>query len=536
MRKKMKSLIAVFLAVLMLVPLSVIAFAETDEEPTQPVEDYYDGGEVYPIVYVIGKVDTIYQVAGDKNSKVIYPSSLDNVQLDTITKELLPSVSKALAAEARNDQPVADKYWKEYGDALYKIIVDIFSELALDENGEASDGSGICWDWPKTPLYDMKKAGLYGLYDYTFHYDWRLDMSHNAKILDQYINEVLEVTGAEKCVLISRCYGCNLVTTYLQEYGYDAVDNCILYCSTAVGSVVCSEIFSGKINVNAEGLNYYLRDLFGGTNPIEQILGASLNSAVAEAGSWSVNKILEKVGDDLIPRALIKSFGSMPGYWSMVDDNHYAIAKDFAFGKDKNNLKKYEKLIEKMDYYHYGIQANVEYILQEAFDSGMRYANITKYGSQLVPVIEDQDFIGDSIVEVDSASLGATVTKVNETFDSDYLENAAYGGYYISPEIQIDAATALIPDCTWFVKGVDHFSFPECVDDLLLALSRYDGQMTIFSYGNFPQYLEYDDDGSLIDYVTDKFGDSNNVVMTYIRQLVAFIQSIIKMVRSIFGI
>lgn len=538
MKREFKSIISVLLVVLMLIPMGMIAFAETATENDSIItEDEFlaTEGEIYPIVYVIGKVDTIYKVKGDKSSPTIYPPSMDNLDTSVITEKLVPALSNALANEIKDDQETADEYWAEYGDSLYEIVVDIFSELSLDENGEASDGSGIVWDWPEKPLYDTKKGGKYGLYDYTFHYDWRLDMYHNAEILDQYIDEVLEVTGAEKCVLISRCYGCNLVTTYLQAYGYDAVDNCILYCSTATGSIVCSEVFSGRVNVNAEGLDYYLADLFGGTNPIKDLIGDSMNQYVGEIGTWSVNKILEKVGDNVIPRALMETFGTMPGYWSMVDDDHYNLAKAFAFRNDPVKEEKYENLIAKIDYYHYSTQVNVEDILLDAFNNGMRYANITKYGSQLVPVIEDQDFLGDSIVEVEKASLGATATKYKESFSEEYIANAPYGGFYISPEKQIDASTALVPDCTWFVKGIDHFSFPECVDELLLAIARYDGQMSIFSYGNFPQYLEFEDDENLLDYGSDKFLESNSQFATILKTVISFIQVIIGFITSLFA-
>ena len=536
MNKKLRTLISVLLVCLMLVPLGTVAFAETTDDVITEDEYLATEGEIYPIVYVIGKVDNIYKVKGDKSSGTVYPPSMDNIDTSILTEELVPALSDALMYELNGNQKKADESWLVYGDVLYEIVTDMFQGLALDENGEVTDGSGIVWEWPETPLYDTKKGGKYGLYDYTFHYDWRLDMFHNAEILDQYIDEVLEVTGAEKCVLISRCYGCNLVTTYLSEYGYDAIDNCILYCSTATGSIVCSEIFSGEINVNAEGLDYYLADLFGGTNPIKAVIGASADKMVGQIGTWSVNKILEKVGDNVIPRVLMETFGTMPGYWSMVDDEHYEAALDYAFGMNLDKWKKYEKLIEKTDFYHYTVQLRVEDLLLEAFNNGVRYANITKYGSQLVPVIEGQDFLGDSIVEVEKASLGATATKANEKFTEKYIQNAAYGGFYISPEKQIDASTALVPDCTWFVKGVDHFSFPECVDELLLAIARYDGQMSIFAYGNFPQYLEFEDDDNVLDYGEDKLLDSNSQIAVILSSIINYIKLIVTLITSIFGL
>lgn len=514
-----KKFICVFMSLVLIALTAVPAFAAVDEN-----------GDALPIIYVIGKVDVIYKDKDDPNSKVLYPLSLEN-----LSGEKLETLATTFAyAYSHTNSEAA---WDAYCDAMYDLIAEMFSELTLNEDGEPRDNSGIIWDW-KSNLKDTKENGVYGLEDYMFHYDWRLDMFHNAELLDEYINAVLEVTGAQKCVLVSRCYGCNLVTAYMQKYGSNKIDTNILYCSTAAGSIVCSEMFSGDIVVNPEGLGIYLEDLFG-INPVTDLLGKALTSSDLgmKLTSAFINTIYQKIAERVMPKSLISSFASMPGYWSLVNDDYYAKAKKFVFG---NDTATYGKLISKIDSYHYGVLIDVKDIIKKACKNGMKYANLTKYGNQLVPVIKNCDFIGDGIVEVTSASLGANCVKKDQTFSSDYLNTAIkYGTIgYISPDYTIDASTALYPDYTWFIEGVEHFDFPKSVDELLLAIARYSGpgQMTVYTDSKFPQYRSYEGEGNLLTWAFGGYtSNSTDSLARLLNKLISFFSLIMTIINAIFG-
>lgn len=481
--------------------------------------------DALPIVYVIGKVDTIYKDKNDPNSKVIYPVSLENI--DAKKFETLAETFAYAYSHTNNE-----KAWDDYCDAMYDIINDMFSELALNQNGVPKDNSGIIWNW-KSNLKDTKENGVYGLYDYTFHYDWRLDMFSNAKLLDEYINAVLKVTGAKKCVLVSRCYGCNLVAAYFQKYGSSKIDTNILYCSTAMGSVVCGEMFSGKIKLNAEGVGQYVDELFG-INPITAILGKMFTNSEfgVKLTSSFVNAIYAKICDRLMPKSLITSFASMPGYWSMVGTEYFNKARNYVFGKSGSEDRvTYAKMVSKITNYYVKVTKNVKQIFQDAYLNGTKYANITKYGNQIVPAIESCDYIGDGIVEVPSASLGATSVSRNETFSNDYINSAlAFGSYkYISPGYNIDASTALFPDYTWFAEGVEHFDFPESVDRLILAIARYNGpgQMDVNTMSEFPQYAKYASEGNMMTWATDGYLSNSTDSLAKIINLILKVVSLI---------
>ncbi|MGN0463932.1 MAG: hypothetical protein ACI4GA_04455 [Acutalibacteraceae bacterium] len=519
----MKGFLKKTLSVFMVVVLSVLAvtpaFATVDED-----------GDALPIVYVIGKVDVIYKDKSDPNSKVIYPVSMDNIDgktLETLTETFIDAYT-----HNKNEEK-----WDAYCDAMYDLIAGIYQDLTLNEDGEPKDNSGIIWDW-KADLKDTKENGVYGLYDYTFHYDWRLDMFHNAALLNEYINAVLEVTGARKCVLISRCYGCNLVGAYLSEYGSDKIDTNILYCSTAKGSVVCGEMFCGRVELNPDGVEQYISELFG-INPITAILGEIFsNSPIAvKITSAFINNIYNKICDRVMPRGLISSFASMPGYWSMVGEEYFKDAKSFVFG---GQYDKYQKLIDKIDYYYYTVLTNIEDILIKANKNGMKYANITKYGHQIVPAIKSCDYIGDGIVEVPSASLGATSVKRGESFSTEYLNKAVERDTldYISPDYAIDASTCLFPDYTWFAEGVEHFDFPKSVDRLLLAIARYDGpgQMDVNTNPEFPQYAKYEGEGNMLTWALSGYlNNSTDSSAKLMKSVLRVLSVVVAFIAAIFG-
>lgn len=548
MKKGIKAVITVLLSVILTLSTFSVAFGAIFTEKL-------------PIVYVLGKVDVIYEDkdgnSNDMSNKTLYPVSIDDLEIIGSLQKIMPAYLKAFAKEyidkTATEQDKLDA-WDEYGLELYGLVGDIFDDVALDNNGEPRGNSGIIWDWDQNYrngtgeniLTDTMDAyGRYGLYDYTFHYDWRLDMFHNAELLNAYINDVLEATGRDKCVLISRCYGCNLVAAYINEYGSDKIETNILYCSTAEGTVVCGEMFSGRFGLNPEGMARFADGALFGED--SGLLSSIIKSNVGESHfdeesfdtlSSIVNKIYSRISHTMMPKTLITSFASMPGYWSLVNDEYYLEAKDFVFG-DKADTE-YRKLVEKIDAYHYPITNNAAQIFVDAYESGMNYANLVKYGVQISPIVESCNVLGDGIVEVTKASFGATTSgNVGDKFSSEYISLARKNNTYkyIDPAHTIDASTCIYPDYTWFVEGVDHFDFPPSVDRLLLRIARYDGQMTVFDDTEFPQYLKYEGEGNLLNWAGGLYlENSRDKTAGTLRIIVSVIKRITSIFTRIFNI
>lgn len=518
MNKKFKALIAVILTLITAVSLmSTAAAASVIEENN------------IPIVYVLGKVDVIYEdrdgLSDDPKNKVLYPVSIDDLDIVESLKTIMPAYAMAFMKEY-GILPATEKEkldaWDAYGMQLYGLIGDIWDDIAMDSNGNARGNTGIIWDWNKNYrektgkniLTDMRDAyGRYDIYDYTFHYDWRTDMYSIAAQLNAYINDVLSATKSKKCVLISRCYGCNVVAAYIDKYGSSKIDTNILYCSTAAGSIVTSEMFSGKFQLSPEGMSNYLDGFLFGENQnlVTSLIAGNVNLGPESFDTLAsiVNKIYTRVSHTTMPKTLVTSFASMPGYWSMVEDEFYNDAKEFVFGDEATG--RYKKLVEKIDKYHYTITNNAADIFIKAHNNGMNYANIVKYGSNLAPMIEDCDLLSDGIVEVKNAGFGVTCGKIGDVFSTSYLKKAAKKDTlkYINAEATIDASTCIYPDYTWFAEGIDHFDFPKSVDRLLFAIARHKGQMNVFENVEFPQYMKYEGEGNLLTWAGGLYIDNS---------------------------
>ena len=193
MKKKMQRLLSLALCLLMLLPIiSMGAQAATIVD--------------YPIVYVLGKYAEIWNA---DESQLLYP--LDPPIAETIKDK---GASIFLAFQAANN---GLSTWKACADKIYDAIAPRYEPLMMDNKGNPRNGTHLK---PATIAEDKKtKKRQFWLHDYEFSYDSRLDPYENARLLNDFINEVIYYTGKSQVNLIGRCLGTTVVATYLTEYG-----------------------------------------------------------------------------------------------------------------------------------------------------------------------------------------------------------------------------------------------------------------------------------------------------------------------------
>ena len=187
----MKRIISIFLCVAML--LTVIIGAT-------PAVASQNGIDI-PLIYVEGQGHTLYKNLGTPEQEQIYPIEIPKEFINEKLDTFLPVFAEAFFTQE----------WDEFCAELYNIIVPVMAEVRLDNNGEASNGTGIDWTWSEETLYDKKVNGKYQIQDYVFKYDWRLDPLETADKLHDYIEAVKKVTGAEEVALLGRCLGASIV-------------------------------------------------------------------------------------------------------------------------------------------------------------------------------------------------------------------------------------------------------------------------------------------------------------------------------------
>lgn len=479
MKRMLKRALCVLLSVLMALPACVVSQATDEYSHT-------------PVVYVEGQGFAIYDKIGTPEEKQVYPLTVPEGYIEEKIDMYLPVFAEAVFTQE----------WDEFGVALYDSIVPIFEDIQLDNNGNPPEGNGIKWTWTRESLRAEKTENGYHVEQFTFHYDWRLDPVDNAKILRRYIEDVMYVTGASEVALLGRCLGANIVAAYMTEYDGEYISDCILYASALNGVTILTQSFCGDFKLEADGLERFMYDMdLSADYYMNQLITSFITVFNKTYGLdltlAAFNNVYPDIRLDIVPPILRETFGSFPGYWSMVDVENFNRAVETVFyGVDKAD---YSGLINRINYYRDNIQVPVFDTFKALSEKGVEFSNISKYGIQVIPIGDGQEIISDGFVEIGQCTMGATSAQIGQTFSDEYMEAAAAGGsdVYISPDRQIDASTALFPDSTWFIKNLHHSEFPKHINCLISEIVSVE-RFTVFENPDFPQYLVYEEETDLI--------------------------------------
>jgi len=170
-------------------------------------------------------------------------------------------------------------------------------------------------------------------------------------------------------------------------------------------------------------------------------------------GFWSkifkfnYDRVKEKLYDD----ALIPLLFTMPHVWSYVPPGQYEEAKRLIFKGDP----KYDKLVEKIDWYQYEVMPYQNELLRDAA-AEIKVAVRAGYDLPLYGYVEGSAVHSDEKVDTEYASFGATCAPLNRPFPSTYKQKVPSEHDWISPARMIDASTCAIPEVTWFGKHQPH--------------------------------------------------------------------------------
>lgn len=523
MKSSFKKIISLFLSVLMVLSLCTVAFAAEDKTDL-------------PIVYIAGRSARIYAPDGT----CIYPRS-ENIEpgFDEVeyTKSIIPDILKALGVSMVTDN------WDTYSDTVYDLIAPLFEQIQLDENADPEPGTKIAM-YPEP----QRKTSNFQLYDYQFQYDWRIDPCALAEELAIYIDKVLAATGASQVEIVGRCLGSTIVNAYLEAHGDEGkVKNVVFHVPTTAGSMTIGALFSGQIEFNAASLDRYVAYYMNDTNHRFLDTGdettqfiAAFSAFITQAqvmgyGADVLNYVFMKVRDNLVKR-LVRSLFFFPTYWAMIDDTYYEDAKTFVFGEEGSaDRETYKGYIEKIDNYHYTVQKNYQSTLTRLHNNGMNISVIAKYGGNLLPVNKGCDALADGRIETSALSFGATCSLMHTKLSASYIEQAKENGTdkYISADRKIDASTCLFPDSTWFVRGLEHASFPQSVDKLILFALKHPGQATVWENENYPQYLDYDPDTGAISPVTGNSAQDKIWTNNFFEAVFRFFTSLLRVLTKL---
>ena len=498
----MKKIISLFLALCIFLVSMPVAFA-TDLNTSGACDD--------PVIYI-----------GGDSSDIYYDNDTKKFRIDDIFGLLdgEDEGGKSKISEAAFNillpfilEGIAFNKWDNYYAAVEKEIGEMFEPIRLDENGnvpENSDsgiGQAALADrrWKMTHN-NVDRNGKYTEGAYRYVYDWRLDPIELADDLHEFIEGVKAATGRSRVSITCKCLGTNVVLAYINKYGTDSLKGVGIDVATSNGADFLSGIISGDFGVDGNSMVRLISDLgvFEKDISISPMVTSTIellsNTGVLDTLSAVARKLVyEKIEYGIISALATSTLLTMPCYWALVTTEDFDDALVYVFGKEGSEKRiKYAGLIEKITVYNETIKKNVDEIMKsiKVPDKNGRSANlciVSKYGTQMVPLLKDGSIVGDQYVSANKSSFGATTSTVYNTLSDEYIaERTALGlGKYISPDKQVDASTCLFPDYTWFIKGCSHGFYSEDERNLILTVIDANSQLCIDDF-NWTQFIVFD--------------------------------------------
>lgn len=297
---------------------------------------------------------------------------------------------------------------------------------------------------------------------FIFVCDWRKGQADYADEIDKFIQEVKNITGSEKVDLFGLSHGGQCGASYLYYYGYKQDVRKAMLTSPAIGGTsIVGELFTGNsVDIDYATIVKFVEQGTKTEENFEQLIGI----IGVDRLNPLLNRVLQEYAIDFV-----KYF---PSLWDFVPLDYFEDALKYT----KLDPIESAPLIAKTTAHHTAAMAHMSEGLKRAQKAGTQIGIISCTGAE--------SFTGngnnsDYIIDVYTSS-GAKCADIGETFEKDYTPARSScsneNHYHISPDFDIDASCAYLPDTTWFVKGQYHGMY------VFDAYTR--GLVTEFFYGN----------------------------------------------------
>lgn len=474
-------------AALVALTMLVTPITATAVEPLQPIaaQTQYD---MLPVVYVSGfGATTLAFENADGTMEAAFPPSIDKILeyvLDNIGNILWGIVSVLIFS---NTDPLAA--------SLSPLVLEMVDSIALNPDGTSKHENvvPIVEGAENTSLKAFKDNDMLSYVPYTgsqfldmecvgdiigddkvfnFTYDWRKPHVDVAEDFREYIEDVLELTGAEKVNVYSISQGSLIVGAYLYEHAEDGYLNNIFFDTPALeGTDLVSRVFG-------------IEDITLNINPLAPLLSQILHTEFDISGILSILPMdFINFAFDWGRRTLI-----LPGvicgtaFWDMLPTSRLTELQEYWLDPVEN-----AQVIAKTNELHYGFMANIRETFDKAEANG---AKITiKSGSGIEMIIGNEDN-SDGIVNL-KYSCGATCAPLGQKFADSYVQ-AKSGVYSISPDRTIDLSTAYYPERTWVIVNNVHgqAEWDTRSLDFIMTQLMTEGVEDAYSSYEFPQFME----------------------------------------------
>ncbi len=290
----------------------------------------------------------------------------------------------------------------------------------------------------------IQRVGAENVFGFT--YDWRKGQVDYAKAVDEYIQEVKEITGSDKVDIMGLSHGGQYGTSYLYYYGHKGdVRNAILANPATGGTTLVSTVFMNEyVDLDLKNVMKFVQHIFDIEEDFEWVFDLlSLDNIVGAA-----NRVLQE-------ERILYRLSNIPSLLDFVPMDRFQEVIDNIGLNAEENGKLYYDTVK----YHTDIHTgtNLANKFTELEKQGIKIGYIVGCGYTAVSSVgTNSDFLIDTYL----GSVGATCAPYGETFEADYVQKGTVCNdkthYHISPEFNIDASTGALPDSTWYVIGQGH--------------------------------------------------------------------------------
>ncbi len=500
----LKKALSILLAVVMAFGVfTVCGFAETaDEQPGYEIPALQNG-EITPTIIVPGISQSVSVYCDengnpikDKNGKTLEGGLLiidsSNLVSLILKKLALPLLSSLLTQSVDED----------LAQGVYDVVCQLFSIQKSDKSGNAVNNLVVkSYNYPLSQYDEGSKGWFYRMLpmepvveeisetygvngeNYVYLYTFPLigDPIASGEGLFDYIAMVKEQTGCSKVNLVGVSLGGTIVSSYcdlVMDRGGDFSDiNKIVNVVACLdGTDLFADFYDRNWNLSDEFLyGSYIPGIMAESGADEYV-GHLLNIVIRILPKDVLYTILTAAMDGMLDTLLV----NCPQFWSMVPSDRYdALADEYLSDPDMATIR------AKTDRYQEARLDLKENLLYAHENYDVDVFSVCGYGRQYDT--GDYCFLGiagssvtsnsDSIIDIDSTSLGATYAVAGET-----LENGN------SPDKELDISTCLFPETTWFFYGQHHEVGRSDVVIKLLAGIISDNITDVNSSASFPQF------------------------------------------------
>jgi pimeloyl-ACP methyl ester carboxylesterase len=273
---------------------------------------------------------------------------------------------------------------------------------------------------------------------YIFASDWRMGLLENAAALVDFVEEVKADSGHSKVSLYGISYGGALGAAYLHYYANpDDIDRVVLLSPALQGTSLTYDImekpnFTFDLASIADFSAVYAQTEIRLANPLSGITPTQLNELAVRI----IRRYIQP---------LVMHFGS---FWDIVPNEYYAELKNKYLDPVLNG-----RIIEQSDQIHNDFMPNIGATFRDLQQKGVKIAIISGSGLKMAG---GGMVNSDYVIDVRSTT-GAVAAPIGETL-SEYAQDVCTDPTHrhISPNGQIDASDAFLPEHTWFFEGQYH--------------------------------------------------------------------------------